>query len=479
MSRRDDPLGLLLKERGLISDDGITRVLALQAERMPFASVCWILGLLTEDELARALAKRQGVPGIVLSRTVFDLDALTDVPREIALDQRILPALEEKDRLHVAVANPAATRALRELELIKGKAVIPHVAVEIPLLRTIQAAYAARAAGRRILIGEALRSTSASVPAIHVVSDVDDLSWPMAPRPTGEPVQDDVTRELDLTSEQELLAEAPAIDLDVDGTSSIRPQVHDVRRVLIVDDDFACRHLLSRVLAQAGFDVDIAVTGPDGIKRLRAGKPDLVIAEMMLPDIDGGRLSRSIKASRKYGHVPVVLLTSDPRLASPEVASRHNADAALAKPVEAEAFLLLVRQLVASAGQRAESPEDQTFERAIEATRAGLIDDAIGLLRAGIANDPLSARHHFVLANLLQRKALVYEAIDAFEATVSLRPDYFPALSRLAYLYYSKGFSAKALDTWRKSLLACPDPELRANIEGFVQKLEEDLRARP
>lgn len=476
MSRRDDPLGRLLQERGLLDEEGIARVLHLQAERMPFASVCWILGLASEDELARALAKRVGVPGIVLSRTVLDLEALTDVPREIALDQRVLPVLEEQDRLHVAVADPSTTRPLRELELIKGKAVIPHVAVEVPLLRTIQAAYTARAAGRRTLAGDALPMASAHLPTIHIVSDVDELSWPMVPKP-AEPM-DDATRELDLLSEQELLAEAPAIQLDADGTSEIHTAPPASRRVLIVDDDFASRHVLSRVLASAGFDVDVAVGGQDGIKRLRAGKPHLVVAEMMLPEIDGGRLARSIKASRKYGHVPVVLLTSDPRLASPEVAARHGADAALAKPVNADAFLLLVRELVDAVPARPEAPRDRTFDEAIAATRAGRIDEAIGLLRTGIANDPLSARHHFVLANLLQRKSLVYEAIDAFEVTVSLRPDYFPALSRLAYLYYSKGFSAKALDTWRRSLVACTDPELRANIEGFVQRLEDDLRTR-
>jgi tetratricopeptide (TPR) repeat protein len=99
------------------------------------------------------------------------------------------------------------------------------------------------------------------------------------------------------------------------------------------------------------------------------------------------------------------------------------------------------------------------------------------MLRGGLSVDPLSAKHHFVLANLLQKKSMIYEAIDEYEATVDLKPDYFPALTRLAYLYYKKGFSAKAIDTWRRSLPHCPDQNLRQNIEVFMRKLIADIQS--
>jgi tetratricopeptide (TPR) repeat protein len=101
----------------------------------------------------------------------------------------------------------------------------------------------------------------------------------------------------------------------------------------------------------------------------------------------------------------------------------------------------------------------------------------VEVLRTGLKVDPLSAKHHFVLANLLQKKALLYEAIDEYEATVDLKPDYFPALTRLAYLYYRKGFSAKAIETWRRSLPHCPDTSLRQNIEVFMRKLIANMQA--
>ena len=52
------------------------------------------------------------------------------------------------------------------------------------------------------------------------------------------------------------------------------------------------------------------------------------------------------------------------------------------------------------------------------------IDDAVDELRRGLENNPMSAKHHFVLANLLHKKSRLYEAIDEYEATLELRPDF-------------------------------------------------------
>jgi tetratricopeptide (TPR) repeat protein len=117
----------------------------------------------------------------------------------------------------------------------------------------------------------------------------------------------------------------------------------------------------------------------------------------------------------------------------------------------------------------------QCFERAMSFYRAGEIDAAVGELRRGIEEEPMSAKHHFVLANILHKKALIFEAIDEYEATLELKPDYFPALTRLAYLYYKQGYSVRAIDTWRRSLPLCTDPGLRHNIELFMRKLIAEM----
>jgi CheY-like chemotaxis protein len=272
------------------------------------------------------------------------------------------------------------------------------------------------------------------------------------------------------------------IDLDIE--SAARPVRTPVpggpTRVLIVDDDFATRHLLVKALAPLGYVTDTAASGMEAVKRLRASPPDVVVIDIMLPEIDGFQICRSIKTSRKYRHIPVILISAviDSGRVTDEVLVRYGAEAYFEKPINIEKLKRRLKELLAArAAALPSSPEDESFERALELYRQGHIDQAIGLLRGGLDVDPLSTKHHFVLANLLQKQNLIYEAIDEYEATVNLKPDYFPALSRLAYLYYKKGFSAKAIDTWRRSLPHCQDTALRTNIEAFMRKLISEMQS--
>jgi len=272
------------------------------------------------------------------------------------------------------------------------------------------------------------------------------------------------------------------LNFDLDYESSVRnttpATASGVPRILIADDDFATRHLLGKVLVQEGYLVDTAASGMEAIKRLRAAPPDLVVTEVMLPEIDGFHICRSIKTSRKYRHIPVILISAESARITSDLLQRYGAEAAFEKPVAADRVTQVVAELLGARAARSTAVDDRSFERSIDLYRTGKIDDAIETLRSGIQHDPLSTKHHFVLANLLQKKNLIYEAIDEYEATVNLKPDYFPALSRLAYLYYKKGFSAKAIDTWRRSLPHCPDATLRQNIEVFMRKLIADMQSR-
>jgi response regulator RpfG family c-di-GMP phosphodiesterase len=197
----------------------------------------------------------------------------------------------------------------------------------------------------------------------------------------------------------------------------------------------------------------------------------------MLPEIDGIQVCRAIKRSNKYRGIAVVLTSAmaDAARVTDEMVDECGADDYIEKPIDIDGLRSRLKTLLAV---RALAPQaNRSFERALGLYRAGDIDGAVDELRRGIEEDPSSAKHHFVLANLLHKKSLIYEAIDEYEATVELRPDYFPALTRLAYLYYRQGYAAKAIETWRRSLPLCHDASLRQNIEVFMRKLIADLES--
>jgi two-component system alkaline phosphatase synthesis response regulator PhoP len=266
------------------------------------------------------------------------------------------------------------------------------------------------------------------------------------------------------------------IDLDrVDGPSyrvfHDRPPF-----VLVVDDDQASANFLVKELEPLGCRVETAGSAELAIGRLTSEPPDVVIADLMLPQVDGIQLCRAIKQSTKYARIAVILTSAmvEAGRLTEDVLASCGADDYIEKPIDTGALKSRLRALFVERGiGRAQT--SHSFDRALALYRAGDIDGAVDELRRGIEVEPSSAKHHFVLANLLHKKSLIYDAIDEYEATVELKPDYFPALTRLAYLYYRSGFASKAIETWRRSLPLCTDSSLRHNIEVFMRKLINDL----
>lgn len=79
-------------------------------------------------------------------------------------------------------------------------------------------------------------------------------------------------------------------------------------RLLVVDDEPNIRELLTTSLRFAGFEVDSAINGNDAIKKVAEQRPDLVVLDVMMPDMDGFTTLRRIRAVA--GPVPVVFLTA-------------------------------------------------------------------------------------------------------------------------------------------------------------------------
>jgi hypothetical protein len=100
------------------------------------------------DELM-ALAELAGVPGLDLRELTIILSHLDVVPREAAVALRILPVLLGESLVYLAMADPRDKRAVDEVEFVSGKTVHPFVAVQDRLIRTIAAAYDAKAVGQR------------------------------------------------------------------------------------------------------------------------------------------------------------------------------------------------------------------------------------------------------------------------------------------------------------------------------------------
>ena len=113
-------------------------------------------------------------------------------------------------------------------------------------------------------------------------------------------------------------------------------------KILVVEDDPDARKVLSLILRLDGFEVASASGGPEAIQALAEALPDLVLLDVMMPDMDGYEVCAWIRANPATARLPVVMLSAK---ADPESMARGlevGANGYLAKPIKPSS---LTRQL--------------------------------------------------------------------------------------------------------------------------------------
>ncbi|MBI9106306.1 MAG: response regulator [Spirochaetales bacterium] len=80
--------------------------------------------------------------------------------------------------------------------------------------------------------------------------------------------------------------------------------------ILIIEDEHDIRELISYTLENEGYNIHKAADGLSGIASARKNKPDLILLDIMLPDIDGLEVCRKIKRDESIGDVPIIMLTA-------------------------------------------------------------------------------------------------------------------------------------------------------------------------
>lgn len=120
-------------------------------------------------------------------------------------------------------------------------------------------------------------------------------------------------------------------------------------KILFIDDDLDFSEASKTILEQAGYNVVLAQNGKDGLAKAKAEKPDLIVLDIMLPDINGFSVCRELKENSKYSSTPVLLLTAigaTPESYAENIAREHRADCYLVKPVETKKMLETINNLL-------------------------------------------------------------------------------------------------------------------------------------
>jgi len=119
--------------------------------------------------------------------------------------------------------------------------------------------------------------------------------------------------------------------------------------ILLVEDDPAVLSSLKRRLDFEGYSVDLAETGTEAIERFSAKRPDLILLDLMLPEIDGFQIIEEVRSS---SNVPILIITAKSGVGDLVSGFERGADDYLVKPFVIEELLARIRALIRRASQK-------------------------------------------------------------------------------------------------------------------------------
>ncbi len=128
-------------------------------------------------------------------------------------------------------------------------------------------------------------------------------------------------------------------------------------RILVVDDEPDLLELVRFNLSQAGFDVDTAETGREGLDRVQRARPQLMVLDVMLPDLSGTEVCRQIRSDPELRGMPILMLTARSEEVDRVVGFELGADDYVTKPFSPRELTLRVQAILRrTRSDSAESP---------------------------------------------------------------------------------------------------------------------------
>jgi len=117
-------------------------------------------------------------------------------------------------------------------------------------------------------------------------------------------------------------------------------------KILIVDDDIGIRMLLLRFLERQGFEVLLAENGLEGVEVAKKHHPDLIVLDVVMPQMDGLTAAKLIKYYKPLTDVPIIFLTAQDAEKEIELAKQARAEAYITKPFDVKKVIQIIDEII-------------------------------------------------------------------------------------------------------------------------------------
>ena len=130
------------------------------------------------------------------------------------------------------------------------------------------------------------------------------------------------------------------------------------QRILVVDDEPEAVELVEFNLKQAGYAVTTAADGAEALKKARSQTPDLIVLDVMLPEMDGFEICKTLRLETATARTPILMLTAKAAEIDRVLGLELGADDYLTKPFSPRELMLRIKKILAR-GQAEDKPKDQ------------------------------------------------------------------------------------------------------------------------
>lgn len=172
------------------------------------------------------------------------------------------------------------------------------------------------------------------------------------------------------------------------------------QKILVIDDEADTLELIRVNLANAGFAVTVIEDGAKGLVKARGVMPDLIVLDLMLPQVDGLELCKTLRREESTRDIPIIMVTAKASEMDRVIGLELGADDYLTKPFSPRELVLRVKALLRRTQGQEESPER---------IRVGSLTIDVPRHATLVANKPvdLTATEFKLLTMLAQRRGRV------------------------------------------------------------------------
>lgn len=143
-------------------------------------------------------------------------------------------------------------------------------------------------------------------------------------------------------------------------------------KILIIDDDIDTLKLVGLMLERQGYHIAVASNGTLGLTKAASEKPDLILLDIMMPDMDGYEVTKRLRADHSLAHIPIIMFTAKTMVDDKVAGFEAGVDDYLTKPTHPAELIAHVKAVLSRTAQARAEPIEKAKAIAFLGARGGL-----------------------------------------------------------------------------------------------------------